>query len=83
VVIEVAYLPKKRKTAAPMAKIPVRMPQMEPPRLMPNAERPANKKKRIMNHTEIVLGIFILQLLFLRANGWQTQTGFLCGLIYK
>jgi hypothetical protein len=45
-VLDFVYLPRKRKTAVGRAKMPVRIPQMAPPKLTPNAESPANKKNQ-------------------------------------
>ncbi len=49
----------KRSTAEARAKIPVRMAQMDPPNEMPKADRPTNRKYRIIAQTEYLDGIFI------------------------
>ncbi len=53
----------KRSTAEARAKIPVRMPQSDPPTDIPKADKPANRKNRIMAHVESLDGIFIQILL--------------------
>jgi hypothetical protein len=55
----VTYMPRNKNTAAPSAKMPVRIPQIEPPRLTPNKVSPANRKNRIINHVDMALGSFI------------------------
>src|SRR3972149_9810829 len=50
------YLPRKRNTAAPSARRPVKMALLK----TPNAARAANRKNRTINHEEIDLGMFIL-----------------------
>ena len=53
------YFPRKRVTAAPSAKIPVRYPHTAPPKLTPNADKPANRKNRSMNQVERLDGVFM------------------------
>jgi hypothetical protein len=53
------YLSRKRNTAEASAKRPVSMPQSDPPSDTPKALKPANRKNKIMHHTEILDGIFI------------------------
>jgi hypothetical protein len=52
-------MPRKRNRAAPRAKMPVRIPQIEPPTLTPKKVSPANRKNRIMHHVERAFGSFI------------------------
>jgi hypothetical protein len=55
------YLPRKRVTAAPRAKIPVKTTKKLSLKAGTNAAIPTNKKYRTMNQVERALGVFILR----------------------
>ena len=76
--------PRKRVTAAPRAKMPIKTPANG--RVTPNAASPANRKYRIMNQVERADGIFVpfcVSLLFSNFAQRAKVEGFFMQLLYR